>query len=68
MVDKKLVSSCGLTNNDIRQALIALKTVTEETIIQAVASPPSEWGITMEERVAMVEYLMKRQQKLLNAL
>lgn len=68
VVDKKLVSSCGLTNNDIRQALIALKTVTEETIIQAVASPPDEWGITIEERVAMVEYLVKRQQELLNAL
>lgn len=67
-VDKKLVSSCELTDNEIRQALIALEEVTEETIVQAVASPPDEWGITMEERVAMVEYLMKRQQELLNAL
>ena len=67
-LDEELVSACELTDHEIGQALIALKKVTEEIIIQAVASPPNEWGITMEERVTMVEYLIKRRQELLNAL
>jgi len=42
--------------------------VAEATIIQAVASPPNEWGLTMEERIVLVEYLLRRQQELLDAL
>lgn len=64
-VHRKLVSNCGLTNKDIEQALDALRTVTEEPIIEAVAIPPNEWGITIDERMVMLEFLIKRQQSLL---
>jgi hypothetical protein len=45
-----------------------LDQVSEDKIIQAVAAPPIEWGLTMEERVTMVEYLVKRQKELINLL
>ncbi|MBD2567469.1 hypothetical protein H6G59_06040 [Anabaena lutea FACHB-196] len=40
----------------------------EEKIIQAVARPPDEWRITMDERIAILEFLIKRQQELLESL
>jgi hypothetical protein len=67
-VHRKLALSCNLTNNEIRQALFVLRGVTEETIIEAVATPPDEWGITMDERMVMLEFLIKRQQSLLEFL
>lgn len=58
-------SPCYLTSDEIQEALQALKTVTESKIIQAVASPPDQWSLTMGERVALVEYLTRRKQELL---
>ncbi|WP_016952372.1 hypothetical protein [Anabaena sp. PCC 7108] len=60
--------SCGLTKDEIKTALFTLEQVTEEKIIQAVARPPDEWGITMDERIAIVEFLIKRQYELLESL
>ncbi|MBD1862334.1 MULTISPECIES: HipA family kinase [Trichocoleus] len=67
-VDPDLVSVCGLNQDEVKSALLMLAGVTEATIIQAVASPPNEWGLTMEERIVLVEYLLRRQQELLDAL
>lgn len=67
-VYRKLVLSCNLTNSEIKQALDALGAIHEETIIQAVASPPDEWGITIDERMVMLEFLIQRQQSLVQSL
>jgi hypothetical protein len=67
-LDPVLSSICCFTPDEVKQALLALQVVTEPTIIQAVASLPSEWGLTIDERVAMVAYLIRRQQDLLNLL
>lgn len=64
-LDRYLVSTCKLTSEEIEQALLVLNTVTEDVIIQAVAAPPSEWGLTIDERVTLVTYLLKRKQELL---
>jgi hypothetical protein len=61
-------AECDFTGNEIRQALSALEEITEETIVQAVARPPDSWGLTMGERVALVEYFVKRRQELLQIL
>jgi hypothetical protein len=61
-------ADCNLTEAEIRQALSALKEISDESIIRAVARPPDEWGITMNERVALVEYLIQRRQELLQFL
>jgi hypothetical protein len=58
-------SSCYFTQEEVQEGLQALEAVTEDKIIQAVASPPDQWGLTMDERVVLMEYLMRRQQELL---
>jgi hypothetical protein len=64
-LDPILSSICSFTPEEVKQALLALQAVTEKNIIQAVASLPSEWGLTIDERVTMVAYLIRRQQDLL---
>lgn len=46
-IDRSLVSACKLKLEDIK--LRALDAVSEETIIQAVAAVPREWGLTIKE-------------------
>lgn len=64
-LDQNLVSTCKFTPDEVKQALLALEPVKEETIIQAVAAAPSEWGFTIKERITMVEYLIRRREQLL---
>ncbi len=64
-INSRLVSNCQLKPEDMNQGLMLLDAVSEESIIQAVAAPPSEWGLTIDERVTLVEYLVKRRQDLL---
>lgn len=64
-INLRLVSNCQLKLEDINQGLMLLDAVSEESIIQAVAAPPREWGLTIDERVILVEYLVKRRQDLL---
>ena len=45
-----------------------LNNVTERDIIQAVAFPRYEWGITFKERLGMINYLKDRKQELQNYL
>ena len=63
-----LYNNCNFTPDEISSALRALQSVSEETIIQAVAAPPNEWGLTLDERVTLVEYLTRQQQQLLTFL
>ena len=69
-LDERLCKACDFNNKseEIRKALSNLESVTETQIISAVASPPTEWGLTMEERSFMVEYLVQRKQQLINLL
>lgn len=67
-IDSLLSSRCRLTEDELQEALEKLEMVTEDDIIRVVAVPPQEWRFTMEERVTMVEYLIRRQQELLELL
>jgi len=67
-VNSYLCDNCNFTPDEISSALRALQSVSEETIIQAVAAPPNEWGLTLDERVTLVEYLTRQQQQLLTFL
>jgi hypothetical protein len=56
---------CKLTSQEIYQALMALESVSDDDILRAVSIPPDEWGITMNERLMLVEYLIRRKRELL---
>lgn len=67
-LDPFLHKRCKFTTDEICSALRALESVSEERIIQAVVTPPNEWGLTLDERVTLVEYLIRKQQQLLTLL
>jgi hypothetical protein len=56
---------CNLNQEEVSGALQALEAVTEGQIIQAVSTPPDQWGLTINERVTLVEFLTRRRQELL---
>jgi hypothetical protein len=56
---------CNFTQAELSAAKVALISVTDEAIIRAVSTPPDEWGITIEERLALIEYLTRRKRELL---
>jgi hypothetical protein len=60
-----LVTACSLKQTEIDEALVHLDQVTEADIIGAVASPPDEWKLSLDERVALVAYFVKRRSELL---
>ncbi len=57
---------CHFTPDQMSQGRQSLARITHENLVQVVASPPDQWGITMKERVALVEYLSQRQGELLS--
>jgi hypothetical protein len=60
-----LVSTCALTPADLQAACQPLREVSDKLIAAAVAAPPDEWGISVDERAAMCVYLAKRRGELL---
>ncbi|WP_027268929.1 HipA family kinase [Leptolyngbya sp. PCC 6406] len=57
-------SVCALTPEDWVEALLALSQIPEEEIVHTVAAIPEEWGLTIEERVVLVQYLLYRRSEL----
>jgi hypothetical protein len=58
-------SGCKLTSQEIHQALMALESVSDDDILRVVSIPPDDWGITMNERLMLAEYLIRRKNELL---
>ncbi|AFZ35460.1 hypothetical protein Sta7437_1904 [Stanieria cyanosphaera PCC 7437] len=59
---------CNFTNAELKQVYDILINVTEEMIVEVVAVPPKEWGISLKERLGMIIYLTKRKKELQNHL
>lgn len=59
---------CNFSQQELIHAYEKLNFIDIIKIIQSVAIIPSEWGFTMEERLAMIEYLVIRQKQLLQSL
>lgn len=66
--DPHIMEGARLTPKDVANAAEQLSTVTDEVIARAVASPPDEWGITMDERKALAHYIAKRRDVLFSSL
>lgn len=60
----EIVAGCNLPNEDLDEAIAALRRVDDEAICRAIAQPPDEWGININERVALAEYLASRRDRL----
>jgi hypothetical protein len=65
--DPAIVGGCALTHAELRGVVGALEAVREAAIVGAVAAPLPEWGLSMDERVAMARHLARRRGELLAA-
>ena len=63
--DHLIVSTYKLNDEDFSPALNALQEITEQIIMQTVRDIPQEWGINIDERLTLVEYLIQRRHDLL---
>lgn len=61
-------NQCHFLADELNIVYDILNNVTEEAIVQAVAFPRYEWGITSEEKLGMINYLKKRKKELQNHL
>jgi hypothetical protein len=61
-------ADCNFTPTELAEAKVALVSIADETIIRAVSIPPEAWGLTIEERLALIGYLTRRKQELLEGI
>jgi hypothetical protein len=66
-VPNDLIQSCHLDADALLAACLPLQDIDERHIAKALAAPPEEWGVSLNERVALGKYLRKRQLQLLAA-
>ncbi len=65
-LDPFIQHQLNFTVGEVSSALEHLQNVSTDNILRAVASPPVEWGITIEERAALAAYFLRRQEQLLS--
>jgi hypothetical protein len=63
-----LKQGCGLSDVEIKSTSQELRRIGISGIIDVVAIPPDEWGVTEDERAALVEFLATRREKMLSGL
>jgi hypothetical protein len=66
--DQTIVQACNLTQQEIHAAIRAISATDQRALACTVALPPDEWGLTMDERVAVLEFLMRRRDGLVGLL
>jgi hypothetical protein len=64
-VDLWTVAEAGPPSALLRAAMERLRLATDAVIAGIVAIPPNEWGITLDERVALADYLARRRDAIL---
>jgi hypothetical protein len=59
------MATCNLTVADLTTQCAKLKDVTETAILKAVMAPPLSWGIPMNDRIALAEFLWRQRERIL---
>lgn len=66
--DRFIRFGCDLTLDELRAAAVRLERLDDQAIATAVAIPPDDWGVTVDERVGLALYLARRRDQLLETL
>lgn len=61
----EICNACNLSENEIKSAVDLLSQISDEAIIQAVAIPPDDWKVSIDERTALVEFIISRRDAML---
>lgn len=67
MLDTEITKICNFEQAELQGAITALNDLSEQELLQAIARPSAEWGITIKERLVVVDYLVRRRQELLTS-
>ena len=59
-LDQSIIISCNPDPSEIDSAMIKLNQITNEIIANTVTIPPDSWGIAIEERAALANFLASR--------
>lgn len=63
--DLNLVNECNLSKQELYACAQELENMVPEGVAMVVAAPHESWSISMEERIAVAEYIEKRRTELL---
>jgi hypothetical protein len=66
--DAAITTPCNLNDQEINGGIQELSSIDDTALACAVALPPDPWGLSMEERLALLEFLIRRRDELLAAL
>ncbi len=61
----EICRGCGLNDLEIGAAIEILQNVTDNDIVGAVGLPPHEWNVSLEERIALVNFIITRRDEML---
>jgi len=65
VLDQLVVTGALVKPHLLMEVLDRLQMAKDDVIAQVVSTPPSEWGISLDERVALAQYLSRRRDQLL---
>jgi hypothetical protein len=57
----RAISEFQITEEELRVALVDLKSMSVQQVVDAAARVPASWGITESERLALVKLVLRRQ-------
>jgi hypothetical protein len=63
-VQDAFFAALNLTDAEMRDARRRLLVVGPDQIAAAVAAPPADWGVALQERIVLAEYLLQRKNQL----
>ena len=59
-IDKLIAEACRFDESDLNQAKPSLNDITEIIVANIIANVPGDWRITLEEKVALANFLLYR--------
>jgi hypothetical protein len=60
-----LVAACSLSDDEINGVCSILVKITDDEIARILAIPPDEWGVKVDERIGLANYLSTRRDAML---
>lgn len=66
--DARLMHALNFRPDELKRAAEYLDIVSNNAIIAAVAAPPDEWGLTLDERCELISFLVTRRDALVRDL
>jgi hypothetical protein len=64
-LDHMVMTVCSCKPQEIAEAAAQFRSIDDTVLAEAVSAPPDTWGCSLDERVALAEFLSRRREELL---